>query len=52
MIRIISSREIKYDDTKSRVPTVTNAARVAFFTHVGTFCYPLASGKIGTEKSV
>lgn len=52
MIRIINSREIQYDDTESHVPAVLNAARVAFFIRVGTFCYPLAPGEVGTEKSV
>lgn len=34
------------------MPTVPNAARVAFFTDVGTFCYPLALRKISTGRSV
>lgn len=34
------------------MPTVLNAARVAFFTDVGTFCYPLALEKVSTGKSV
>lgn len=34
------------------MPTVLNAASVAFFTDAGTFCYLLALEKIGTGKSV
>lgn len=36
-VRIINSREMEYDDRReSHMPTVLNAARVAFFIDVGT----------------